>query len=127
MRYSSLPPRELIADCVETMIEAHCFDAMVCIPNCDKIVPGMLMAAVRVNIPAIFVSGGPMAGRTPDGTVVDLISVFEGVGALKAGILTRPAEHARTARLPFVWFVLKACSRPQHELPHGGSGSGASL
>ncbi len=85
MKYS-LPSRELIADCVETMIEAHRFDGMVCIPNCDKIVPGMLMAAMRVNIPAIFVSGGPMAaGRTPDGEVVDLISVFEGVGAFQAG------------------------------------------
>jgi dihydroxy-acid dehydratase len=84
MRYS-LPSRELIADCVETMIEAHCFDGMVCIPNCDKIVPGMLMAAMRVNIPTIFVSGGPMAaGRTPDGQVVDLISVFEGVGAYQS-------------------------------------------
>ena len=69
MKYS-LPSRELIADCVETMIEAHRFDGMVCIPNCDKIVPGMLMAAMRVNIPAIFVSGGPMAaGRTPEGEV----------------------------------------------------------
>ena len=85
MKYS-LPSRELIADCVETMIEAHRFDGMVCIPNCDKIVPGMLMAAMRVDIPAIFVSGGPMAaGRTPDGEAVDLISVFEGVGAFKAG------------------------------------------
>jgi dihydroxy-acid dehydratase len=85
MKYS-LPSRELIADCVETMIEAHQFDAMVCIPNCDKIVPGMIMAALRVNIPSIFVSGGPMkAGLTPDGEVVDLISVFEGVGAFKAG------------------------------------------
>lgn len=82
----SLPSRELIADCVETMIRAHQFDAMICIPNCDKIVPGMLMAAMRVDIPAIFVSGGPMAaGRTPDGQVVDLISVFEGVGAYQAG------------------------------------------
>ncbi len=60
MKYS-LPSRELIADCVETMIRAHCFDGMVCIPNCDKIVPGMLMGAMRVNIPTIFVSGGPMA------------------------------------------------------------------
>ena len=85
MKYS-LPSRELIADCVETMIEAHRFDGMVCIPNCDKIVPGMLMAAMRVDIPAIFVSGGPMAaGRTPDGEAIDLISVFEGVGAFKAG------------------------------------------
>ena len=82
----SLPSRELIADCVETMISAHCFDAMICIPNCDKIVPGMLMAAVRLDIPAIFVSGGPMAaGRTPDGRVIDLISVFEGVGAFSSG------------------------------------------
>jgi len=82
----SLPSRELIADSVETMIEAHRFDAMVCIPNCDKIVPGMLMAAMRVNIPTIFVSGGPMAaGRTPEGETIDLISVFEGVGAYQAG------------------------------------------
>src|SRR5437763_837160 len=85
MKYS-LPSRELIADCVETMIEAHRFDGMVCIPNCDKIVPGMLMAAMRVDVPAIFVSGGPMrAGRTPDGEAADLISVFEGVGAYQAG------------------------------------------
>src|SRR5437870_715850 len=60
MKYS-LPSRELIADSVETMVEAHRFDGMVCIPNCDKIVPGMLMAAMRVDIPTIFVSGGPMA------------------------------------------------------------------
>ena len=82
----SLPSRELIADCVETMIQAHQFDGMVCMPNCDKIVPGMLMAAMRVNIPAIFISGGPMAaGRTPEGETIDLISVFEGVGAYSAG------------------------------------------
>ena len=82
----SLPSREIIADSVETMIEAHCFDAMICITNCDKIVPGMVMGALRVNIPTIFVSGGPMeAGKTPDGEIVDLISVFEGVGAYQAG------------------------------------------
>ena len=85
MKYS-LPSRELIADCVETMIEAHRFDAMVCIPNCDKIVPGMLLGAMRVNIPTIFVSGGAMkAGMTPEGETIDLISVFEGVGAYSAG------------------------------------------
>jgi dihydroxy-acid dehydratase len=85
MKYS-LPSRELIADSVETMVSAHCFDALVCIPNCDKIIPGMLMAAMRLNIPTIFISGGPMpAGQTPDGQTVDLISVFEGVGAYKAG------------------------------------------
>ncbi len=85
MNYS-LPSRELIADSVETMVVAHAFDGMICIPNCDKIVPGMLMAAMRVDIPTIFVSGGPMAaGKTPDGRAIDLISVFEGVGAYKAG------------------------------------------
>ena len=85
MNYS-LPSRELIADSVETVVAAHAFDGMVCIPNCDKIVPGMLMAAVRLDIPTIFISGGPMAaGQTPDGRTVDLISVFEGVGAYKAG------------------------------------------
>ncbi|MBN1201587.1 MAG: dihydroxy-acid dehydratase [Anaerolineae bacterium] len=84
----SLPSRELIADSVETMIMAHAFDGMVCIPNCDKIVPGMLMAAMRLDIPTIFISGGPMAaGKTPDGRTVDLISVFEGVGAYKAGTI----------------------------------------
>jgi len=85
MKYS-LASRELIADAVETMVAAHHFDGLICIPNCDKIVPGMLMAAMRLNIPTIFVSGGPMkAGVTPAGKVVDLISVFEGVGAYKAG------------------------------------------
>lgn len=88
MKYS-LPSRELIADSVETMIGAHAFDAMICIPNCDKIVPGMLMGAARTNIPTIFASGGPMAaGRKADGTVIDLISVFEGVAQLKAGKIT---------------------------------------
>ena len=80
MKYS-LPSRELIADSVETVIEAHRFDGMLCIPNCDKIVPGMLMAAARVDIPTIFVSGGPMrAGKLASGQSVDLMHVFEGVG-----------------------------------------------
>jgi dihydroxy-acid dehydratase len=84
----SLPSRELIADSVETMIQAHQFDGMVCIPNCDKIVPGMAMAALRLDIPTVFISGGPMkAGRTPDGEVVDLVSVFEAVGAYQAGTI----------------------------------------
>ncbi|MBN2601749.1 MAG: dihydroxy-acid dehydratase [Candidatus Marinimicrobia bacterium] len=85
MRYS-LVSREIIADSVETMLRAHSFDALVCIPNCDKIIPGMLMAAARVNIPTIFVSGGPMrAGKTSSGKTVDLISVFEGIGEFKEG------------------------------------------
>jgi dihydroxy-acid dehydratase len=85
MKYS-LASREIIADSVETMGRAHCFDGLICIPNCDKIIPGMLMAAVRLNIPTIFVSGGPMAaGRTKDGKAVDLISIFEGVAQFNAG------------------------------------------
>jgi len=85
MRFS-LASRELIADSVETVVQAHQLDGMICIPNCDKIVPGMLMAAARVNIPTIFISGGPMkAGKTSDGRKSDLISVFEGVGKYKSG------------------------------------------
>jgi len=88
MKYS-LASREIIADSVETMVRAHCFDGLVCIPNCDKIIPGMLMAAVRLNIPTIFVSGGPMAaGKTKDGRTVDLISIFEGVAEFNAGKIT---------------------------------------
>ena len=82
----SLPSRELIADSVETMLGAHRFDGMICIPNCDKIVPGMMMAAVRCNVPTIFVSGGPMeAGRTPDGKLIDLVHVFAGAAARQQG------------------------------------------
>jgi dihydroxy-acid dehydratase len=98
MKYS-LPSRELIADCVESMVRAHCFDGMVCIPNCDKIVPGMLMATMRLNIPTVFISGGPMAAgvaqQAGDGELPahlrpatqksDLISVFKGVGELQTG------------------------------------------
>ena len=77
----SLPSRDLIADSVEYMVEAHCADALICISNCDKITPGMLMAALRLNIPTVFVSGGPMeAGRATlvDGTVrtLDLINAI---------------------------------------------------
>lgn len=80
MRYS-LASRELIADSVETVVEAHRLDGLICITNCDKIVPGMIMGAVRINIPVIFISGGPMkSGRLPSGERADLISVFEAVG-----------------------------------------------
>ncbi len=85
MHYS-LPSRELIADSIETVVEAHKLDALVCIPNCDKIVPGMMMAAARLNIPTIFISGGPMAaGHTPDGKAIDLSTAFEAVGAVAQG------------------------------------------
>jgi len=87
MKYS-LPSRELIADCVESMCEAHQFDAMVCIPNCDKIIPGMLLAALRVNIPTIFVSGGPMEAGRVAGRDVDLIDQFVAVARQKTGQLT---------------------------------------
>ncbi|MEA3373291.1 MAG: dihydroxy-acid dehydratase [Campylobacterota bacterium] len=77
----SLPSRELIADSIETVMNAHKLDALICIPNCDKIVPGMLMGALRVNVPTIFVSGGPMkAGHKADGTPIDLATAFEAVG-----------------------------------------------
>ncbi|MCP4709560.1 MAG: dihydroxy-acid dehydratase [Planctomycetes bacterium] len=85
MRYS-LVSREVIADSVECMVRAHCFDGLICVPNCDKIIPGMLMASVRLNIPSIFVSGGPMrAGKRSSGEKIDLVKVFEGVAALKQG------------------------------------------
>ena len=88
MRYS-LPSRELIADSAETMIQAHWFDGVFYMPNCDKITPGMLMAAARTNVPAVFVSGGPMAaGRSSTGHNLSLTSVFEGVGAYRSGKMT---------------------------------------
>ncbi|RLB00025.1 MAG: dihydroxy-acid dehydratase, partial [Deltaproteobacteria bacterium] len=87
MKYS-LPTREIIADSIELIAMGHAFDAMVFVPNCDKIVPGMLMACLRLNIPSIVVSGGPMLAGKLDGRTVDLISVFEGVGELKAGKIT---------------------------------------
>lgn len=87
MKYS-LVTREIIADSIECMAKAHAFDGLVFIPNCDKIVPGMLMAACRVNIPSIFISGGPMLSNcSQDGTAMDLNSVFEAVGAYKNGTL----------------------------------------
>ncbi|MBP2072132.1 dihydroxy-acid dehydratase [Thermoanaerobacterium butyriciformans] len=84
MKYS-LASRELIADSVETMAMAHGFDGLVLIPNCDKIVPGMLMAAARLNIPTVVISGGPMLAGSYEGEICDLSSMFEAVGALKAG------------------------------------------
>lgn len=86
----SLPSRELIADSVETVARAHCFDAMICVPNCDKIVPGMIIGAIRTGIPTIFASGGPMApGHDPKtGKDTDLNSVFEAVGAENVGKIT---------------------------------------
>ena len=84
----SLPSRELIADSIETMMNAHALDALLCIPNCDKIVPGMVMGALRVDVPTVFVSGGPMKkGRLADGTPIDLATAFEAVGKHARGQL----------------------------------------
>jgi len=86
----SLPSREIIANSIETVMNAHKLDAMIAIPNCDKIVPGMIMGALRVNVPTIFVSGGPMEkGYKNDGTPIDLATVFEGVGEFEAGEITK--------------------------------------
>src|SRR5512145_2877239 len=105
----SLPSRELIADSVETMMNAHVLDALVCIPNCDKIVPGMVMGALRVDVPTVFVSGGPMkAGQLADGTPIDLNSAFEGVGKRAMGLITDAELYE---------IECKAC-------PSGGSCSG---
>ena len=85
----SLPSREIIANSIETVMNAHMLDAMICIPNCDKITPGMVMGALRVNVPTVFVTGGPMkAGELKDGTSIDLSTVFEGVGKVESGEIT---------------------------------------
>ncbi|AZV47425.1 dihydroxy-acid dehydratase [Nautilia sp. PV-1] len=85
----SLPSREIIANSIETVMNAHKLDALICIPNCDKITPGMVMGALRVNVPTIFVTGGPMrSGHLSDGTPVDLATVFEGLGKFEKGELS---------------------------------------
>ena len=90
----SLPSREIIADSIETVMNAHKLDAMICIPNCDKIVPGMIMGSLRVNVPTIFVSGGPMpAGHKKDGTPIDLATAFEAVGQFNDGKMSEEELH----------------------------------
>ena len=91
----SLPSREIIANSIETVMSAHALDALICVPNCDKIVPGMLMGALRVNVPTIFVSGGPMrAGVGKNGEALDLNSAFEAVGAYETGKIDESELHA---------------------------------
>ena len=92
MKYS-LPSRELIADSIECMAMAHCFDAMIYIPNCDKIIPAMLMAAARLNLPGVFVSGGPMLGGRRNGKTLTLTHMFEAVGAAGAGKMSEEELH----------------------------------
>jgi len=88
MRYS-LPSRELIADSIETVVQAHAFDGLICLGNCDKIVPGMIMAIARLNIPSLYISGGPMRAGKDQKSKIDLISVFEGVGQYQAGKISK--------------------------------------
>jgi len=126
MKYS-LASRELIADSIEIMAMAHPFDALVFIPNCDKIVPGMLMAALRLNIPSIFISGGPMLAGKFQNKAVDLISVFEGVGAVKAKKDELvPTATAGRLRLPRLRFLLRHVHGEFHELRHRSAGPGSS-
>ena len=86
MKYS-LPSRNVIADSIEAMVQAHQFDAMICIPNCDKIIPGMFLAALRLNIPTIFTSGGPMEAGRVNGRDVDLIDQFYAVAQAQCGAI----------------------------------------
>jgi hypothetical protein len=114
MKYS-LASRELIADSIEVMAAAHPFDALVMIPSCDKVVPGMLMAALRINVPTIVISGGPMMAGIYGGREVDLVTVFEGVGKLAVGAMTEEelVELENAA-------VRRDVHRKLHELPDGG-------
>ena len=124
MRYS-LASRELIADSVETVAESHRLDGLICISNCDKIVPGMLMAAMRINIPTIFVSGGPMqAGVDKSGQKIDLVSVFEGVGKYNAGQINddelKDLEEMVVQHVVMFRYVYSKLN----ELPNGSIGFG---
>ncbi len=125
MKYS-LPSREIIADSVETMIEGHRFDGMICIPNCDKIVPGMFMGAMRVNVPTLFVSGGPMeAGKTDDGKPIDLIDAFIAGAKRQSGQISAEELLAiEQAACPTCGSLLGDVHRQQHELPGRGDRHG---
>jgi dihydroxy-acid dehydratase len=112
MKYS-LASRELIADSIEVMAIAHAFDAMVMVTNCDKIVPGMLMAAVRLNLPTVVVSGGPMLAGAHHGKEIDLVSVFEAVGAVRSG-----TGRYRRLGMPNVRLLRRNVYRQFHELSH---------
>ena len=118
MKYS-LASREVIADSVECMVRGHCFDALVFIPNCDKIVPGMLMAAARLNLPSIFVSGGPMLSNCDvTGTNLDLNSVFEALGELNAGKIDEERlSYVEENACPSCGSCSGMFTREFHELP----------
>ena len=117
----SLPSRDIISDSVEYMVNAHCADAMVCISNCDKITPGMLNAAMRLNIPCIFVSGGPMeAGKTKlSETKLDLVDAM----VIAAGQLGGRCHRGgvRTLSVPYLWLLFWHVHRQLYELPDGST------
>ena len=123
MKYS-LVTRDLIADSTECMAIAHQFDALVMVPNCDKNVPGLLMAAARLNIPTVFVSGGPMLAGRVKGEKRSLSSMFEAVGRRNHDPGRR--GRIRVQSLPHLRLLLRHVHRQQHELPHRGPGHGPS-
>ena len=116
----SLPSRDLIADSVEYMVNAHCADALVCISNCDKITPGMLIAAMRLNVPAVFVSGGPMeAGKTKlAGVTVKLDLISPMISAGDASVSDEDLLEMERSACPHVRILLGHVHRQLHELPH---------
>ena len=121
MKYS-LATRELIADSCEAMGLAHSFDGMVFIPNCDKIVPGMLMAAARINVPSVVISGGPMLSIKQKRKTAGFNSVFEAVGAFKAGKMTEEevSGFGRSC-MSGLWFMFRNVYCKFHELPYRSS------
>ena len=125
MKYS-LVTRDLIADSTECMALAHQFDALVMVPNCDKNVPGLLMAAARVNVPTVFVSGGPMLAGHVKGQKRSLSSMFEAVGSYAAGTMTEAAGRLHLQLLPQLRQLLRYVHRQQHELLNRGTRHGSS-
>ena len=126
MKYS-LVTRDLIADSTECMALAHQFDALVMVPNCDKNVPGLLMAAARVNIPTVFVSGGPMLAGHVNGQKTSLSSMFEAVGANAAGKMTdEEVDRLCMQCLSYLWFMLRNVYRKQYELSYRSNRYGTS-
>ena len=120
----SLPSRELIADSVEYMVNAHCADALVCISNCDKITPGMLMAALRLNIPAIFVSGGPMeAGKVQQGDLVRSVDLVDAmIAAADPRVSDEFSDQMERSACPTCGVLLGHVHGELDELPHGSAG-----
>ena len=125
MKYS-LVTRDLIADSTECMAIAHQFDALVMVPNCDKNVPGLLMAAARVNVPTVFVSGGPMLAGRVKGHKTSLSSMFEAVGSYAAGTMTEEDVKEYEEHACPTWAPVPVCYCQQHELSDRGAWYGTS-